>query len=1323
MADPASLLDAQVPDASGDSLDAMLPADPPTAVTFTPTAELGWHFARWVVMGSGGSSIETARPLVLTVARDTMVLAVFEEYDLVLERAVPNFAAAATAGVAILLEGEYDVLVNTPPLNAEVYFTLERGVLDPAVDTAGAVTSVSADVIGAETPSRAAGVFDVYVSALDGAVRLFSNPVAFTFGTSGEPQPYALTVTSSGLGAVDPGPGVFWYEDGAEVEVVASPGPGWLFDRWEGDLNGADPAGTVVMDQHRSVHGVFVPEGDWTGDLDGPWWEVYVESTEGGEVYPDWTQYPTGTSVTITAEALPGWVFSHWEGDQIHGSTNPVETIVVGFHTVLRAVFEPLYFVFFECGSVLGGTITYEPVQAEGYRYSTPITFTATPEDDWEFDHWAGDLAEMAQGSAQGGALGGGAGAVRSITVCVDRSIYAHAVFKRQRHALTHQAQPSQGGSVHIDPRSSPGGSGYTTGTWIQAMGLEKEGYVFDRWENGQGTTLSEENPYHFQMPSDDMTVKGVFVPKPPATYTLHVSSEGSGTVTPSPGDHTYDEDEVVELTATPAEDWAFDGWDGDVSGRQRTRTVRMDRDKFVRVRFVELPGPEDLVEIQVFRMNDLWPGHPPEHWDRIPVAWSPEPVLQLEDNQRAFFPPGTVISGSAPEDITWLAALEGYEPSNTCIHGRGSCTIPLQYRPSLVALNQVTDRHFDYYCVNEVRDDDCEYYGEFALDVQGRGRAVQVTNCVPFTSLTPWTPYKYLSSLYFHFSYSEAPGWHFVRWEDGNGQEFEGFDGIVETREELDALNGGTIVFEPDPVSPPESFTLILGKEGSGAVGYVGELSSGGAGTSQHYEDDIVTVVAAPASGWIFKGWVDQADPSEFVSTNEIYGFRMRCDRDLKARFERYCTLWTYVKGAGLISRVWPKNAAKYLDGEVVILAASASPGWEFDHWERDCTGDIPLAGVTMSGDEKKVTAVFHQIPLSGNLESVTFTSDHGVLQNEEVTFAGVGQPYGQPEWTSAGNNHPISQTRGTQVFANVTLTVNPPELPFKLVGDAAETCLKFTGYATAKGQTQVVLVRGEAELPNVITSLSESIAWRIVAEDNPANQATLGRTGPHEVFVTWGTPHAETYPQWELTHTSVATYKRMERLVAIWCNGVATTRDLADKVGNKAHKDTAFGNWTQLYTVWDAMDSSCTLPLDCYGGAMLAVECLDILGVGLLDREFVTAYPSKDRGTKEYRSDCSCPEYKGYNPGKGLQLRFQYSAGGFWYLAENGFRVRGNAGHTWVYMTVHDPYGPFWGSTGDEEINKKQALYKIMDKQRDDHTGYLQKWGWGQYSAPPLP
>ena len=124
------------------------------------------------------------------------------------------------------------------------------------------------------------------------------------------------------------------------------------------------------------------------------------------------------------------------------------------------------------------------------------------------------------------------------------------------------------------------------------------------------------------------------------------------------------------------------------------------------------------------------------------------------------------------------------------------------------------------------------------------------------------------------------------------------------------------------------------------------------------------MTVTAAPASGWIFNGWVDQADPSDFVSTSESYSFRMRADRHLTARFVHYCTLWTSVEGAGLISRVDPRNAPNYLDGEVVILEATASPGWQFDHWEDDYTGDedVPVTSVTMSGDQKEVKAVFKE-------------------------------------------------------------------------------------------------------------------------------------------------------------------------------------------------------------------------------------------------------------------------------------------------------------------------------------------------------------------------
>jgi hypothetical protein len=55
--------------------------------------------------------------------------------------------------------------------------------------------------------------------------------------------------------------------------------------------------------------------------------------------------------------------------------------------------------------------------------------------------------------------------------------------------------------------------------------------------------------------------------PEDGASLGLTVKTEGQGTVTKSPDKAAYACGEEITLTATPAPDWRFAGWRGDVSG------------------------------------------------------------------------------------------------------------------------------------------------------------------------------------------------------------------------------------------------------------------------------------------------------------------------------------------------------------------------------------------------------------------------------------------------------------------------------------------------------------------------------------------------------------------------------------------------------------------------------------------------------------------------------------------------------------------------------------------------------------------------------------
>ena len=70
-------------------------------------------------------------------------------------------------------------------------------------------------------------------------------------------------------------------------------------------------------------------------------------------------------------------------------------------------------------------------------------------------------------------------------------------------------------------------------------------------------------------------------------TLTVIINPEGSGTVS---FDKTgpYDLNEVVRLTAVPAEGWHFSGWDGDLQGEDNPESITMDNDKAVVASFAQ---------------------------------------------------------------------------------------------------------------------------------------------------------------------------------------------------------------------------------------------------------------------------------------------------------------------------------------------------------------------------------------------------------------------------------------------------------------------------------------------------------------------------------------------------------------------------------------------------------------------------------------------------------------------------------------------------------------------------------------------------------------
>jgi pectate lyase len=171
--------------------------------------------------------------------------------------------------------------------------------------------------------------------AHNGANRLAHSlcSVAPSGGTS--PQNFTLTTNVSGSGTVSRNPNASSYPSGTVVTLTATPAAGFVFSGWSGDLGGSASPTTITMSANRTVTATFTPTSP------GPF-TLNVSVTGTGTVTrsPNQATYPSGTVVTLTANAGAGFRFVDWSGN-LAGTANPA-TIVMNANKNVVANFAPV---------------------------------------------------------------------------------------------------------------------------------------------------------------------------------------------------------------------------------------------------------------------------------------------------------------------------------------------------------------------------------------------------------------------------------------------------------------------------------------------------------------------------------------------------------------------------------------------------------------------------------------------------------------------------------------------------------------------------------------------------------------------------------------------------------------------------------------------------------------------------------------------------------------------------------------------------------------------------------------------------------------------
>jgi len=333
--------------------------------------------------------------------------------------------------------------------------------------------------------------------------------VAFTIAV--RPTPRDLTTSSTAGGSVtEPGEGVFTYDEGTVVDLVAEAGEGYRFVEWTGDVEeivDIYAAETIItMNGDYSITANFVAVYDLT-----------TSSTAGGSVTEPGEgvfTYGDGTVVDLVADADEGYRFDEWTGDveDIADVYDATTSITMNDDYSITAEFVAIYDL--TTSSTAGGSVTTPGEGVFTYDEGTVVDLVAEPEEGYRFDEWTGDVGDIGDVYA----------ASTNITMNDDYSITAKFV---ALHDLT--TSSTAGGTV-----TTPGEGVFTydEGTVVDLVAEPAEGYRFVEWTGDVGNIADVYDATTTITMNGDYSITANFEEIPPSPVYPTVTTQAATNIT-----------------------------------------------------------------------------------------------------------------------------------------------------------------------------------------------------------------------------------------------------------------------------------------------------------------------------------------------------------------------------------------------------------------------------------------------------------------------------------------------------------------------------------------------------------------------------------------------------------------------------------------------------------------------------------------------------------------------------------------------------------------------------------------------------------------------
>ncbi len=780
------------------------------------------------------------------------------------------------------------------------------------------------------------------------------------------------------------------------------------------------------------------------------------------------------------------------------------------------------------------GSVTRSPNQTN-FEAGTVVTLTAVPATGWHFSGWSGALS----------------GATNPINITMDAHKNVTATFAINTYTLNVTTVGS--GAVVKAPNQAT----YNHGTSVTLTATPTTGWHFVGWSgDASGTT----NPLTVSMTAN----KNITATFAINTYTLTVTTVGSGAVAKAPNQATYDHGTGVTLTATPITGWHFVGWTGDTTAAANPLSLTMTANRMLTATFainsysltVNVTGNGSVTkspnqaaydhgtQVQLTAVPD--PGWRLQGWSGDTTATSNPLVLPMTSNrtiQLTFVldvhtltltggPNGTVAKSPDQPTYTHGSSVQitaTPDPGFSFIGWSGDTTTATNPLTLVMTRDRTISGAFGYH---------------LAVTVAGNGTVVRAPN-----------QNDYASGTVVQLTPTPATGWHFTGWSGDASGAANPLSLTMDAAKNLTAtfaintytltVSGanGTVTKSPDQALYDHGTAVTL--TATPAVGYsfvnwTGDASgstnplgitmdanktigavfstatftvtvqTAGSGSVAKSPDQpiyafgsTVTLTATPATGWHFLGWSGDTT----VATNPLT-IGVTANRNLTATFAiNTYTLSVPVTGSGSVAKA--PDQATYNHGTVVTLTPAPATGWHFVAWSGDATGSANPLPVTMDGN-KTITATFAinsyalNVTVAGNgavAKSPDQASyDHGTVVTMTAT-PGTGSHFVGWSGDATGSTNPLTVTMDAAKNVTATFAVDNHTVTVTTVGTG--TIVRAPDQATYPFGTAVQL------------TATPSVGWSFTGWSGDATGSTnpLTVTANSDLNIT-GTFTINTYP-----------------------------------------------------------------------------------------------------------------------------------------------------------------------------------------------------------------